>query len=461
LQADLGTGAPQVLSVQAVDRNVLLGAVRAVDPAGGWAMAVATLPHDPGQPATLGVDSSRLATVPYLPGGGPTGKQLATALHPAAPEPVAIAGPAVSLDITATGLRPNKPVFMAAVVSSTTGLGAAVIAYDYLREGRHTYTREEPICRSGCHLTALQFGEGDGGLSVTGALELHGPGPVQLWRSAAGESLPATTDGVRIDLTPLNQQADGLVVRPADTPFPLPVAVAGPAPAGSVTGLDQHPLPVTTAARLKAVPATGAHARLVDLEYADRYAIDADTTSTEQVWLGTAAPADAAARLEAQGLVITGSTRAAEVRSRLDRQGPAVALGFYALAAALAVALGAGALILAASVDQRRRTEDLTALRTQGLSRRSLRRTTRATYPALVLVAVLAGTGVALLTWWLTGWALPLSTVDPHALQLPTWPEPTSMLLAAAAVLLVLAAIAYLANWGLSARDRRPSANPR
>ena len=130
-----------------------------------------------------------------------------------------------------------------------------------------------------------------------------------------------------------------------------------------------------------------------------------------------------------------------------------MALTFSALAAALAVALGTGALVLAASVDRRRRTEDLTALRTQGLSRRSLRQATRATYPALVLVAAVTGTGVALLAWWLTGWALPLATTDPHHLRLPTWPGPLAVAGTGAAVLVLLAAVAYLAGWGLSQRS--------
>jgi hypothetical protein len=191
----------------------------------------------------------------------------------------------------------------------------------------------------------------------------------------------------------------------------------------------------------------GTPARLIDLEYSDRLSVDAETTGRAQVWLSGDAPADVTAELEARGLVIVSDTRAAQVRSQLDRQGPAIALVFYALAAVLAVGLGAGALILAAGVDRGRRAEDLTALREQGLGRLAVRRATLATYPALVVAAVVAGIGVALGTWWLTGWSLPLSAVDPHSLALPGWPSVAAVAGVGAVVLVVLAGVAYLAGW--------------
>jgi putative ABC transport system permease protein len=139
-------------------------------------------------------------------------------------------------------------------------------------------------------------------------------------------------------------------------------------------------------------------------------------------------------------------TRPDQARRQLDQQGPALALWFYALAGCLAVALAAGALILAATVDRARRVEDLSALRGQGLSRAALRQATLWTYPVLVTIAVLAGLVIALLGWWLTGWALPLAGLHPPPLPLPGRPRAYVVAATGAVVLVVLAAVAYLAG---------------
>ena len=444
-QAEQGTGAAQVLTVQSVDRSTLLSAVRAADPDGRFAMAVVALPHRDGEPVTLGVDSPRLARVAYLVDAG-----AASRLRPVAPESVTVAGPGVSLDLTTTGLAAGKSVILAAVLSSSAGLGDAVVPFGNLLAGRHTYTRKVPVCEQRCRITALRFTEsGEGAADISGSVLLHLASPVRQWRSAT-----VGPDGVRVDLAALNRQSDGLIVQPAGMPLPLPVAVAGPPPEAAVTGFDGRPVPVTTALRMPAVPGVGRSARLVDLESADLLSTSADVTTDEKVWLAADAPADAVARLEEHGLVVNADVRAAQVREQLDRQGPAVALDFYAIAGVLAIGLGAGALILAAGVDRRRRAEDLNALRAQGVSRRVARRATLATYPALVLAAVVAGTAVAVLTWWFTGWALPLSTGDPQVLALPTWPSATVLAATAAVALVVLAAVAYVTGRGTLRRIR-------
>jgi putative ABC transport system permease protein len=165
-----------------------------------------------------------------------------------------------------------------------------------------------------------------------------------------------------------------------------------------------------------------------------------------QVWLSAAAPADVLDRISAAGLVVIDDVGAGQLRAQLDQQGPALALWFYVLAGVLAVALAAGALLMAASVDRARRVEDLSALRAQGLRRGPLSRATLWTYPALVLAAVVAGTLIAVLLWWLTGWALPLAGIDPPPLPLPRWPHRTTLGATALAVLVVLAGVAFAAG---------------
>jgi putative ABC transport system permease protein len=134
------------------------------------------------------------------------------------------------------------------------------------------------------------------------------------------------------------------------------------------------------------------------------------------------------------------------LRGQLDHQGPALALLFYVLVAVLAVALAAGALTLAAGVDRTRRVEDLTALRNQGLGRGAVRQATLWTFPALVALATVTGTVIALLGWLVTGWALPLAGLDPPNFPLPGWPRVWTLAAAAVTVLVVLAAVAWAAG---------------
>jgi putative ABC transport system permease protein len=140
------------------------------------------------------------------------------------------------------------------------------------------------------------------------------------------------------------------------------------------------------------------------------------------------------------------------VKAGLDRQGPAVALWFHLLAAILAGLLGAGALGLTVAVDRTRRTEDLAALRSQGLRPRPAGLATLWTYPVLVVIATAVGLLVAAAAWRLTGWALPLAGLNPPDLPLPTWPRPSALLAAAGAVLAVQFLVAVLSGRNLRRR---------
>ena len=103
-------------------------------------------------------------------------------------------------------------------------------------------------------------------------------------------------------------------------------------------------------------------------------------------------------------------------------------------------------LILAATVDRARHAEDMSALRHQGLPPDALRQATLWTYPALAAVATIAGIGIGLAGWGLTGWALPLAGLDPPPLPLPGWPRAAGMAALGAAMIALLAAVAYLAG---------------
>ncbi|MDY7091236.1 MAG: ABC transporter permease, partial [Actinomycetota bacterium] len=434
----IGTGATRVVEVGPTGRQNLLRAVRAVDPSGSFAMAAMRLPKDPAAPTVVAVDASRLAAVAAWPSGAPSAASVAAALRGSGGNPpVDVDGAKVTLDLTAAGFRPGKAVALSLVLSPRSGGNDETVALGVLRNGRNTYGQTVPACANGCTLNSLRIAGGEGTLDVAGNIVVHrlgggAPGdgvPSEVltdaarWRGTEGGRVSAAPDGLHIEVTSLNGLPSGMFVLPATAPYPLPVATAGIAALPSIRGLDARPVQVAAGPSLPAVPGAGAPAVLTDLDHADHVATDGGASSNGMVWLNERAPPGIVDRLAAQGLTITADVRAADVRARLDTQGPAIALWFYVIVAVLATALATGALTLAASVDRNRRVEDLSALRSQGLTRSALRQATLWTYPVLMVVAVLAGSGVAMLGWWLTGWALPLAGLTPTAIPLPAWPR--------------------------------------
>ncbi|MBU2664660.1 ABC transporter permease [Actinoplanes bogorensis] len=454
-EAVLGTGATRVIQLGPTSRQNLLAAVRAVDESGSFAMAAMRLPKDPAGPVVVAADLSRLARVAAWPATGPSASEVAAALlDPRVAPPVGITGTDVSFDITARGFQPGKAVTMTAILSPRDGGNDEIVPLGVLRNGRGAYGTKVAACARGCTLNSLRIAGGEGSLDVAGQITVHRldgvPAAVltdpSRWRATEGGGIApeGSPDGLHIEVTSLNGLPAGMFVLPVATPWPLPVAVAGIGTLSAVEGFDARAKAVSVKLAVAAVPGGGSPAVLTDLSYADRVATDGATSTNGMVWLTSEAPADIVAQLTAHGLTVIGDVRAGEVRERLDAEGPAVALWFYVIVAGLAAALAAGALILAAAVDRDRRVEDLSALRGQGLTRAALRQATLWTYPVMVVVALVAGLGVALLGWWLTGWALPLAGLEPPELPLAGWPRVVSVLLTALGTLLVLAGVAVL-----------------
>ncbi|WP_127504254.1 ABC transporter permease [Actinoplanes solisilvae] len=464
VQSGLGVGAARVLEVEPVHRSRLLHAVRTVDPDGRFAMATARLRNSTGrEPLGLAADTTRLAAVATWPGGGPSAAEIARDLRPPAPEPITIDGDDLTIKASGHGVVAAKQLRLNVSVSSLTGLGDAVVGLGNLVEGEWTYRQRVDTCAKGCRINGIQLAVNGNVVGVTGGLTIHSIGggtagdsatlDVGRWRMPRHGKIGATPDGPRIDVDASGGLPEGAWVQPGDTPYPLPVAYAGQAPAAEVlTGLDGYPMDVAGRAEVPAVPRLGVNASLVDLEYAGRVAVDAAPALLPEVWLNDRAPADIVEQLTAQGLTVVADTRAQQVRRQLDEQGPALSLWFHLLAGALAVLLGAFALVLAAAVDRERRVEDLSALRVQGLPRPTTSRATSWTYPALVGIAALVGMLTALAGWAVTGWALPLAGVDEVALPLPSWPRVLVLAGATAVVLVLLAAVALATGRDLRRR---------
>ncbi|GAA2540504.1 hypothetical protein GCM10010435_04920 [Winogradskya consettensis] len=463
--AELGTGAARAVSVQPVTPSQLMTAVHTVDPHGTFAMAVARTPGNaPGEPAGLAVDAPRLGAVANWPGSGPSAADVGALLHPKAPDAVIIRGQDVNISFEISGARATIPLNLTLAVSSITGRGSARISLTQLGNGSNEYAQRVAACAQGCRVDGVQVNSTDATSGVAAHLRITALGSINpvvpavsaerlgnpaQWRMSSYGKLTADDGALGVDIdAPSGMGTSGAWIQPVDAPDPMPIVSSG-RPADVITGLDGRTLAVDRVAEVPAVPRLGLRATLVDLEYADRAATQSGMATDAEVWLSATAPADVLDRLAAQGLVITGDIRATVARDQLDNQGPALALWFYVLAGCLAIVLGAGALVLAAVVDRARRVEDLSALRTQGLDRRSAGRATLWAYPMMVLIAVLAGTGTGLAGYGLTGWALPLAGLEPPPLPLPIWPRAWVIALVALAILVVLGGVATLTSRNL------------
>ena len=467
-RAGVEVGADRVLSVRATGRSHLLAAVRAADPTGREAMAVVVNARDSGpRSPVVALDTSRLAAV--LPWraeyGFGSAQELAAWLHPVAPEPIRLTGDRLTLVATPFGatevllhlrtLSDGQPV--------TVHFGPLEVA------GRAAYEATVAGCAAGCRLVAvepvgppgaaLEVHELRAGADVVYASVLGDPrrwrGPVS---GTTGPVIASGPTGVRLEIP-----GEGRFGAPppdprayvVDAAVPLPVAVAGelrrPELLGDrrlkVFGGAGVPI-VTRPAPL--LPRVGTGGVLVDLEYADRVVPDAGTGDVLQVWLSPEASGGFLDRLAAQGVTVTGEDSVVAARARFARQGSATASRFAVLAAAFALLLVVGVVIVLAAVERVPRGAELAALRAQGLSSRAARRVAVLSYLPVVAIAVLVGLAAAAIAWpWLG--AGDSTFADGRGLAAPTdGIAPVPLGIAALAAVLALGAVATAAAIRLS-----------
>jgi hypothetical protein len=474
-RAQIGTGATRVLAVDVVTRQRLLRAVRAVDPQGRYAMAVAGLPEGaPGEVPRLAVDATRLARAAlWRPDFGPLSPtRVAALLHPDAPAPVLLRDGELALDVTAGGLDERVDLRLGIFLAPLSGAEAQLVELGLLESGARTYRKTVDGCADGCRLVGIRVWTGTisgyrADLTFTGLHQTGSDGIVrtvpltpQLWRAPARYRLDEVPEGLRARLDHVENTPDEGLIRPVDVPDPVPVVGTGALPTGTrLAGLDGRPTQVTQVGTVAGLPRLGNHGVLVDLEYADRAATDSGTATDPQVWLGPGAPADIVDRLTAQGLVVTADRSLAAVQTGLDREGPALALRFHLLAAGFAVLLAAGGIGLVAAVDRRRRADDLRALRVQGVGPRVVGRAASAGYLAVVLAALAVGLVAATVAWAAAGWGIPVFVDGSGGWPRPRWPRPLPVLgpwLVAGLALLALGWLAALRLRAAALRAARP-----
>ncbi len=506
-------GADRVLTLGPVPGSRLLAAVRSADPSGRYAMAAVQASTRSGVPQVLAVDTARLAAVAaWNPRYGPAPAALASLLHPPAPAPVRVSGGRLVLDATAHTLS-EGPAYLVANLTAPDGR-RILLRYGPMSMGAHRYEADSPACAHapGCRLDGFDVtsgfnpagqplarpgpgldltlraltgggadgsgadggatGEGaDGGATGAGATaDLAGFRQPGRWRpttdpAAAGPVLASGPDGLRVslpagDAITSSTQLDGQIYL-VDAPDPVPVLLAGRLREAGLAGnpgvdlFGSEVIPIRVAASAPVLPRLGTSGALVDLDYADRLVDDGGGAVTAQVWLAPGAPSSIVDRFGAAGLYVVGDDTIGRRQERYGDSGPAAALRFQLLGAALAVVLAAAGVVQLAAVERGPRSEELAALREQGLPVPAARAVAFGGYGWLAGAALLTGLLVAPVDRLVTGATVPLFVDGWTVLPPPALLRPGALLVAAAASVAVLGATAAAVGHRLTRRVYR------
>ena len=501
-RARVEVGAPQVALLTGGSAAGTLEAVRKVDPDGTWAMAAVQVPSPSGT-NLMAVDATRLAAVSAWtpsPGAG-TLDDVAATLHPPAAPTVAVTG-RLDLNVTLTSVQgdqeatqeeyqdPNDGSIFPTALSVTTRRpdGRVVV----LPIGRvHIGTQDLHVdlvgCDKGCLLGGFVIESlgnfTDAKITLVASDLTDSQGPLALpddkdaWRSGLGEAAlvdpdmaaPATVEGTpggfTVRMNGANKPFD-VVAEYADHPAVLP-ALPGPDTelntyVGTLTGsyasgLSGASALVHLSEPPSVLPRLGTDGLLVDLPYALASDPAGTTQGSLQVWLGTAAPADALQQLADAGLAVGKVETVAEREQELAQDGASLAFPYFVLAAVLAVVLAGGALLVSAAVGARRRSYELAALRVLGARSRMLVAASRRELVLLIGFGVVVGTAAGLGAAWLVLPYLPATKPVPiigNTVGGPAWLPVLAVVVGVLVVTLALAQVAAVRIARMSVPER-------
>jgi hypothetical protein len=482
-QAAMQVGADRVLHVEAGSLPQLVAAVDRADPAGRTMMAAAELVPEGEQGRILAVDAGRLPAVgAWQPSWSDLAvSELAHRLHPTTPEPLLLPGPDLAVtagldlfgrDRTPAGESPIDPVrgplVLFADLRGADGR-TTTVRLGQVHGDTRTYRATLPDCTAPCALTALRLDRGAGVLGdvfgtlrVTG-LESPAGRPVagalraERWQvgrtrvTEPGRKPPVAvrspgSDGLVWDLRA--RDSDQVVVGVAEAPLDLPVVLADGMPAaepypgsdgGSFgTSIGGQPTVHRVVGRVHVLPRSGRLGTLVDLRYAALRSPDAAPDQL-QVWLSPGAGRDAVTRLQAQGVRVVGSESLAAARRDLDRSASALSFLLLLFAAVAAVGLALAGVVTDLFVVGRRRAREVAAMRSLGLSPRTVAGAGALEQLLVLGTGVLLGTVAGFLAVRLALPRVPLGT----GLAVPPLLAP-ALLVIAATVVAVLATVAAL-----------------
>ena len=380
------TGAAQVLTVYASDRQDVAALVDRLDPSGRLATTVSTVTDFQGSPprGLLAVEPSRFAHVAFWrPDFAPEPlvtlvRRLGVRTAPSVP----LTGDRVSVDVRTT--RSLQALHLVADVA-VPAAGLQPVDLGALTRGR---VRAPLVCATQpCRLAGFHLERpGTGSAPATGSLtvrrvEVHdargwhevGAGLTRTssWRGADGARPTGTTSGLRVAVRAgaLDQPAWTV----ADVPDRVP-ALVSPAdgPGGTASGLDTERLRLRVVGRGPVLPDAGDAGVIVSRPLALRASNGSESVAQDTVWLAPGASPAFTQRLTRAGVTVLDRQDAAGLTAYYQRQGPALALLLFVAVAGLGAVLAAGGTVLSLHLAGRRRSYEIASMRAIGVPRRTL-----------------------------------------------------------------------------------------
>ena len=477
-RAAVQLGAPRVLTVRAPSVTALEHAVRQADPSGRAAMAA--LVDTGSNPALLLVDSTRLARIAtWRPDYGPVTALSPGDLRPPAPLP-AITGTALTLRVRSE--RVQTSLLGLTVQQEATG-AIHRLEFDGIHHGEQSVTVPLPGCTAapGCRLVSWELfatvdsqGEPVADPITIEGLTQQGPaatilGPAELgdvteWRGDfTGLALRISAGSAGLTVASVIDQpgqVSGADIYPVDTPLPVPIVLAGPPSPqwrfedAATTRFGAQSVPVRVAATAPILPVLGRAGIMADLDAVRRIAADAQLGGTAQVWLAADAPPGIVGALTRQGLTVVGDRTAAGLTARWAADATVVTAPFELLTVLLTVLVAATMVAVVATVEREPQSEQLRALRVQGLPRSIAVTSSYAGIAALVVTGLLAGLAAAVAAARIAAVTAPPFPDGWRVIPPPGPLGPGSLGLAAAVAAVVLAIVASWATRPLVRRFR-------
>jgi putative ABC transport system permease protein len=480
VQDEFSVGASKVLTVSVRPGVNFLSAVRSADGSRDSAMAVVLENATDG--TTLAVDTSRMAQVMSWPKGlGAGGVQtVARNLVPRGlPRPVVVSGDAVRITVdTEQSIKPAPQ--LALDLFDNSYQTPQQVELGSLGPGRSTYQASiTGLCPSTCRLVDLDITWSPPAtetasppitIEVSSLSERAGATWVPVhsglghagdWTSIEGGAQLTSSEGSLRAAATLSPYGSPLQIGPADAPTQLPAVVTptvvefGSGLPPSIVGLDGGTVKAEAVGEVPALPRVGS-ASLVDLSTAERLLGGPFANATTQVWLSQNAPADIEASLARHGVTTVGTDSLQARQSASQHGGVELAYSLFLMAAIAAGALAVGTTGFAIVVSARMRRSELTAMRSVGISARSLRRSVQAEEALAVgtglVLGVVAGAVSAAVALRTIPEFVALGQGPPLELSLP-WPQLLAAVGALIAVLWLTVAVASTAVGGRSAAD--------
>ena len=494
-RAEVETGAPVVLSVDAGSSLALRRALLDIDPRGSFATPVVTVASatETG-PKTTAVEPAAFARIARWGGDDrrPTRAEIAH-LTSRRPGPVRVTGDRVEVRATfrATGVSPvlggpepplGGPVSLALGLADADGV-AHQVDLGPLHEGTGIY-RGTVGCLRGCELEQVvvnrtfgDFVDAEVDLSVTALLAGRSGSlaPVDLDTEGADAWQAVPT---RLDMPNVSAVFEGQTLHLGGTSFGTPmVAQRGDHPvhpvallAGDVPRLPPVPgragLFVTgkdlgigetayaVAGRLPRVPRSGGRGVLVDLAALVAGQSAAPAQTSYEVWLASGDPVRErylTARLADHGISVLGRDTVGDHVAALASEGPSLALRLALLAGLVAVVLSAAVLVVGVATSGASRARDLAGLRVVGVPAATVRRASVREHLVVAVLGVLAGLTLGLLAAQAALPEIPLFATQARVLPLVLRPAWGAVLVTAVGCLLLLGAVSVVVGRALAA----------